>query len=171
VQKLVLYSSVVFDRQYEEVLFWRLQADKEEISQEDAQKQIDSVYIKYQDLKSSVEAFNMLEKADSLANIYHPVTIYSQRNEYTFNFDIPFDYLLQLQLPILTVYGTEDLKSRDCERLPMFFTKAGKDNLTMMPVLGCDHFFVKKTKDSMGVSTEEYMGNAVLSKIEEWLSK
>jgi pimeloyl-ACP methyl ester carboxylesterase len=172
VQKLVLYSCGIFDRYVEEILEWRLKSDRKEISAEEATEKINRLYIDYQGLKEWKAYFQDAIPNEKKANFWEDVAAYSRDNSCSFNFDISLDHLLQINIPILAVYGTEDLKARDNELLPLFFIRANKTNLTMMPVNNCNHFFVEKTMDSQtGEIKEEYVGDKVFADIEKWFKK
>lgn len=167
VQKLILYSSGVLDRHVEEILYWRQLADCNSISAEEAQNEINDVYVRYQELKqyfNSCQENNYLPSEDLL--IRHNSAI----NDYSYNFDIPLDYLLKIDIPILCVYGTSDLKARDNDMLPLYFARENKNNLTMLPIMNCDHLFVETKIDTeSGEEVKTYIGDEVFSKIVKWM--
>ena len=169
VQKLIFYSVGIFDRYLQEIYDWRLKADKGKISIEDAFAQINTVYKRYENLKNWVEENEEIFKQE---NTTLSDNTYSAISNYSYNFDIPINYLLKIDIPILAVYGTNDIKTRDNDMLPLFFTRAGKNNLSMLPVFGCDHFFVKNTLDleTGKIIESKYMGDEVFEEIEKWIS-
>jgi pimeloyl-ACP methyl ester carboxylesterase len=170
VQKLVVQACGVLDRLVEQVFEYRLMADKGEISTEQAQEWINHLYEAYQ-WRHDYSTQNQF-KYDSAKTKSPEEWHYRMMTDATYNFDIMLPRLQNINCPILFVYGTADTKVRENEMLPFFFTRWGKKNLTMMPVLDADHIFVKTITDKeTGEKKQEWFGNEVFADIEKWLSK
>ncbi len=165
--KLILYASGVVDRHYEEILQWRQLADCGKVSNEEAQKNIDEIYKRYKNLRDYANSYKNETKSitDDLYKHNHFI------NDYSYNFDIPIDYLTKINTPILCVYGTNDLKSRNNDMLPLIFIRLNKNNLTMMPIMNCNHLFVEKRINTETNQEENvYIGNQVLDKVIKWIN-
>ena len=167
IDRLILYSSGIVDRHHEEILQWRQLADCGNISDDEAQKNIDEIYKRYADLRDYVDYF----RDNPEANIENVEQHNHFMNDYTYNFDIPINYLTKIDIPILNVYGMRDLKARDNDMLPLIFTRLNKDNITIMPLPDCNHLFVRETINDEGKIEQEYIGDSVLVKILQWLQE
>ena len=172
VAKIVPFSSGILDRSYEEILYWRQLADLKQITHEEAQRNIDDVYESYFQKRDYYKYFEQNPNAEIAYNAT-PDQHYRILTDYSYNFgEVSLDYLLKIDIPILCVYGTDDIKARDNDMLPLFFARAGKNNITMLPQLYCDHsFFERKPNEETGEIEEKYLGNEVFRQIFEWLSK
>jgi pimeloyl-ACP methyl ester carboxylesterase len=169
VQKLVVEACGTLDRLVEQVFEYRLMADKGEISPQQAQEWINILYETYQ-RRYDYSTQNPF-KYDSAKTSYPEEWHYRMMTDATYNFDIILPRLERINCPILFVYGTADTKVRENEMLPFFFTRWGKKNLTMMPVLGADHTFVKTIIDKeTGEKKQDYIGDEVFADIEKWFS-
>lgn len=170
IQKLILYSSGVLDLKVQEIYLWRQLSDENKVSEEEAQKNIDAIYQNYLSLKDYFDYFQKSRDRSDLKDKMELVNHYNALAAYSYNFDLSLDYLLKVDMPILCVYGTDDLKCRDNDMLPLYFARANKSNLTMMPMLYCNHLFIQtKIDNKSGEKTEKYIGDEVFSKIEKWL--
>lgn len=168
VQRLVLQSCSILDRYTEQIHEYRLLADKELIGADTAQQKIKDVYVYYQYLKDYSTHFT--SEIDITKSPYSEVEHYRLMSDATYNFDIILFQLQNINCPVLVVYGTADIKARDNDLLPLFFTRWGKKNLTMMPILDCDHLFVKTMIDKQTKEKkQEYIGKEVFVDIEKWL--
>ena len=168
VQKIVPFSSGILDRYYEEILYWRQLSDLKQISQEEAQQNIDEVYKRY---LSGRDYYNYFEQNPNAESSFPFQEHHSILTNYSYNFEeISLNYLLKIDIPILCVYGTSDIKSIDNDMLPLFFARANKNNLTMLPKLYCDHsFFERKHNPKTGEMEEKYIANEVFKEIFLWL--
>jgi pimeloyl-ACP methyl ester carboxylesterase len=167
VQKIVMYACSAFDRCSEEIFDIRLKAELQELTQQDAVTNISRIYVRYQNMKNWVEQHlqDTVLQQYAHSNISNALNIYSTINNYSFEYqNISLNHLLNIQIPILVVYGTKDTKSLLNEYLPLYFTKNNKHNLTMMPILNCDHVFVRCTDN-------KYVGDEVLAKIIAWFDE
>lgn len=170
VQKLILYSSGVLDLKIQDIYLWRQLADEKKVSEEEAQKNIDAIYQNYLSLKDYSDYFKKERDRSDLKGKMELVNHYNALAAYTYNFDLSLDYLLKIDVPILCVYGTDDLKCRDNDMLPLYFARANKSNLTMMPMLHCNHFFMQTIIDKeTGQKSEKYIGDEIFGRIEKWL--
>ncbi|GHV34311.1 hypothetical protein FACS1894178_1570 [Bacteroidia bacterium] len=168
VQRLVLQSTSIMDRYAEQIHECRLLADKGQISAEEAQQRINSIYQYYQYLKDYSTYFETETDITTLSEIEH----YNYMTDASYNFDVILSQLQHIDCPILVVYGTADIKTRDNDLLPLFFTRWGKDNLNLMPIVDCNHIFVKTITDKQtNEQKQEYIGDEVFADIEKWLSK
>ncbi|MDL2314964.1 alpha/beta hydrolase [Bacteroidales bacterium OttesenSCG-928-C19] len=170
VKKIVPYSCGILDRLYEEILEWRKQADLGKVSHEDAQKNIDMLHKRYAGNRKFQSFFKQYPNAE-ISGL--PENHYRGMTDCSYNFDdISLNHLLQIDIPILCVYGTDDIKARDNDMLPSFFTRADKENLTMLPKLYCDHFFIeRKPNPQTGKVEEKYIGHEVFNEIFQWLKE
>ncbi len=66
---------------------------------------------------------------------------------YTFS-QPPLVYLLQIDIPILVAYGTNDVGAETNDLLPLSFARAGKKNLTLLPYLHYNHSFFEVQYDA-----------------------
>jgi pimeloyl-ACP methyl ester carboxylesterase len=170
IQKLILYSSGVLDLKIQEVYSWRQLADAKKVSAEEAQKNIDAIYQNYISLKNYYDYFKKSWDRNDLNSKMDTIKHYNNLANYTYNYYVALDDLLKINIPILCVYGTDDLKCRDNDMLPLFFAREKKSNLTMLPILNCNHLFVETTiEKETGKKSEKYIGDEVFSKIEKWL--
>jgi pimeloyl-ACP methyl ester carboxylesterase len=171
VQRLILQATSILDRTFERVFEYRLLADKGLMSSEEAQERIDHIYEMYQwkhDYRTQFTHKYDSEKSPYDNEQWH----YNAMNDAIWNFDIMLPKLQHLNMPILAVYGTADLKTRANDLLPHFFTRWGKKNLTMLPIIDADHTFVKTIIDKeTNERKQEYIGDEVFAEIEKWLSK
>ena len=171
VQKLILYSSGVLDMKIQEIYRWRQLADAKKITADEAQKNIDAVYKNYLELKEYCDYFKKNSERSELKNKMELVSHYNTLASYAYNFEISLDDLLKVNIPVLSVYGSDDLKCRDNDMLPLYFARANKSNLTMMPMLNCNHLFIQTIIDKeTGSKSEKYIGDEVFGRIEKWLS-
>ncbi len=134
---------------------------RKELTPEQAQQNIDSVYEKLHGLKYWVNR-KELQKKD-------PKNYAFSYTNYTFNFDTSLDYLLKIKGPLLVVYGTNDPASESNDLLPYFFMKAHKSNLTIQCYPGYDHNYTKWSPDAKGKLQEEDHWADVFDKIDQWL--
>lgn len=171
IQKLILYSSGILDMRMQEIYSWRQLADAKKVSADEAQKNIDAIYQNYISLKNYYDYFKKSWDRNDLKNKMDLIKHYNALASYTYNYNISLDDLLKINIPILCVYGTDDLKCRDNDMLPLFFARANKSNLSMLPILNCNHIFIETTiEKETGKKSEKYIGDEVFSKIEKWLS-
>lgn len=172
VQRLVLKSAGIFGREDEQVFEIRHLMDRGEISSKEAQERINALYKWSQSLKDYSIRFALEDDFDpentSASKAHH----YAIMTHATFTFDIILPRLQNISVPILAVFGTDDIRSRCNDFLPFFFTRWKKNNLTMMPILDVDHHFVGTIIDpETGKQRREFIGNEVFSRIMEWFSK
>ncbi|MRT93866.1 alpha/beta hydrolase [Ancylomarina sp. 16SWW S1-10-2] len=161
VSKLVFMSGCIFDRKYQEINSLRQRADYRIITHRNAQSKIDSIYENYRDLKKSINYCVDTTNLD----------YYFYRDDYSFNFDPSLQYLLQFNQPTLVVYGSADQKSRELDLLPMFYTRANKDNLTFKCYPNYDHNYFEREYDTKGnILSEKFNWIDVFKAVDDWLS-
>lgn len=164
INKTVCMSSSPFDRQSGFIRTIRLKSEMGLITQESAQFKIDSIYNQYDYIKKGYEELQQQKNFDSL-NFYH------FKNDYSFNFDPPLNYLLKINTPLCVVYGTQDPVSYDNDLLPLFFSRANKTNLTIKCYPGFDHNYVRTQYDNDGkIVKTEYNWFKVFEDMDNWLN-
>ncbi|OFX16521.1 MAG: hypothetical protein A2033_05540 [Bacteroidetes bacterium GWA2_31_9] len=164
IKKAVCMSSSPFDRQSGFIRAIRLKQEMGLITSELAQNKIDSLYERYNYIKNGYEELLKQKSYDSM-NFYH------FKNDYSFNFDPPINYMLKINTPLLVVYGTKDPVSYDNDLLPLFFSRANKSNLTIKCYPNYDHNYVCRQYDNDGnIVKTEYNWFKVFEDIDIWLN-
>lgn len=137
-----------------------------QISELSANKMIDSISSAYK-LTCKYGVLNIPDNAE--------LDYYYFRNDYSFGSVNSFDDLMKINNPILIVYGTDDKNNfavLDNDLLPLYFTKAGKTNLTVQCYPGFDHNYFSKEYDDQGsVLKEIFNWPMVFTRIDEWIRK
>ncbi|MCL2682916.1 MAG: alpha/beta fold hydrolase [Bacteroidales bacterium] len=165
VQRLVIQACGVLGRLTGKGYEHRRLMDIGQISSEEAQKRIDEVYARYQWLQE-------YSKSDRKESPYSDEDHSAIMNDVSWNFDIMLPRLQNINCPLLFVFGTADIQTRENDLLPFFFTRWGKDNLTMMPILDANHTFMKTITDpETSEKKQEYIGQEVFARIVEWFEK
>jgi dienelactone hydrolase len=126
------------------------------ITQEQAQKQINSLYDEW-------------EKINQKPN--ETKSYGGDTNKAWTSFSMPLvSYLLQIKVPLLIAYGTADIVADYCDLLPIDFIRAGKHNYTLKPYLGSDHSFQEAVYDKAGnkVSSRDHWED-LTKDIFDWL--
>ncbi len=165
IKKVVCLSSGLFDRESGFIRQIREQEHSGAISPDRAQAEIDSIYTQYNNLKGYVD--QELAKGGSAEREITPYL-----NNYSFDYAPSLDNFLKIKIPILVVYGTDDPVSSDNDLLPLFFTRAGKTNLTLKCYQGYEHNFYSYEHDSTGrVTKENFNWPEVFQYVDEWLRK
>jgi pimeloyl-ACP methyl ester carboxylesterase len=124
VTHLGLFSPNPFGRVDEFIRRARLDAQLGRISWEEA----DSIMNHYYDFFETAHQTDSLRSNPSL----------KAWNSFSETF---FDDWLELDIPIYLAYGTEDRAADLCDVVPLFFIKAGKNNLTLRRYLRLGHNF------------------------------
>ena len=110
------------------------------ISQEEGQKQIESIYEMWRQINESPNAIT---------------TEFGDPNKTWTSFSKPqIDELLKIKQPLYVVYGTADITSNFCDLLPIFFIREHKNNLTLKPYLGLEHNFFEIDNDGHPIYTK-----------------
>ena len=170
VNKLVLYSSGIMDRSYEKILELRQIDDCNRESDSVRQQQIFDVYHNLSNQRKYVDQSNLNNNNQLRSNISLSHNLFSIYNDFSFHEEMLSNYLLKLDLPILMVYGTLDMKARDNDIIPFFFIQKNKSNLTILPKLNCNHFFEEIQFDkSLNKEIKVFKGYEVYNDILLWL--
>ncbi|MBR9855446.1 MAG: alpha/beta hydrolase [Algicola sp.] len=124
---------------YDFILMERLSALNGEKSNEEAQSNIDSLYVEfekiYQDPKSTTKEW--------FGETYYKWS--------SFTLNSPIENMLRLDIPILYVAGGEDRHSiLNMDYAKLEFMRKGKNNLTYKVYPNCDHFFMEAKTDESG---------------------
>ncbi len=120
---------------------------------------IDSVYQKVEYTKEAVKYKD---------NPYYPLF----RSDYSFYSELNYEYLLQIKVPLLVVYGLEDVKSLDNSLLPILFKSKNKSNLEVFCYPYYDHNFMISHKDKAGgVVIDEFGWTNVMKDVLNWMEK
>ncbi|SDD37540.1 alpha/beta hydrolase family protein [Williamwhitmania taraxaci] len=165
IKKVACLSAGIFDRQSGTIMHIREQERGGIITHDKAQEYINAIYEHYSGLKQYVEEKLARESG------YAP-EIASYMNSYSFDYEPALNNLLKIRIPLLVIYGTNDLGSLDNDLLPLFFTRAGKVNLTMKCYPGYDHNFFSYDCDSEGkVVKENFNWPEVFLFVSNWLQK
>lgn len=123
---------------YDFILNERVSALKGERSNEDAQANIDSLYVEFE---------KIYKDPKSTTKEWFGETYYKWSS---FTLNSPIDNMLKLNIPILYVAGGEDRHSiLNMDYAKLEFLRKGKDNLTYKVYPNCEHFFMEtKTNES-----------------------
>lgn len=91
-------------------------------------------------------------------------------NNSAFSFSINYvPYLMQIDVPILIAYGTEDIGAENCDLLPLEFIRNNKFNFTMKPYLNLDHNFFELENDKPNYQKGHW--NDVIEDIILWIEE
>jgi pimeloyl-ACP methyl ester carboxylesterase len=137
----------------------RREALQKKISPDVAQRNIDSSYV----LMRKMYANRDDDTTKGFGDSYKSMASFSEPL---------LPYLLKINVPLFVAYGTDDITSDYCDLLPLDFTRNGKNNLTLVPYLDCDHSFNRIKYDEQGkeVSREE-LWDKVANDFFTWLSR
>ncbi len=160
-KKIVCLSSSPFDRTSYEIKQCRRKFMNGEINEYEASHFIDSIYNYGKNVKNYIESKNKYSTNESLK-------YYWIRNIYSYNFDVStLDRMLQIDIPILVLYGFNDEISNENDLLPLIFLRHNKDNLTMHAFPSYDHnFFSNTNSEEPEFNWQKVSGYAI-----DWLSK
>lgn len=165
IKQIVCASSGLFDRHSGLIRQIREQEHAQIINHQKANMMIDSVYNQYYQLKGYVE--QEIGIVNGVTNKVVPFL-----NRYSFNYEMPLDNLLKVDIPILVVYGTNDIDSIDNDLLPLFCTRAGKSNITVKSFPGYNHDFISYEYDSDGgIVGVNYNWPVVFQFVNDWIQK
>jgi len=116
----------------------------------EAQSNIDSIYIKWESICRGVNKNNQVD---------------SDQTWMSFS-DVYIDILVALKMPLYIAYGTEDMGGQFCDFLPIYFELANKTNYLLRPFIGCGHNFEEIMPDGSHNYDKMYWSEAV----EEFIS-
>ena len=124
---------------YDFILNERVSAIKDEKSNEEAQRNIDSLYKEFE---------KIYEDPKSTTKEWFGESYYKWSS---FTLNSPIDNMLKLDIPILYVAGGEDHHSiLNMDYAKLEFLRKGKNNLTYKVYPNCDHFFMETKTDESG---------------------
>ena len=137
----------------------REQVDRGEMTPEQGQEMIESLYAWWADIQKHPTALT-----NAPADTYRAWQSFSIRS---------LDNLLRINTPLYIAYGTADKEiASSLDYLPLDFIARGKDNLTLKPYFDHDHQFFRMTRDTSGkIIDKEYRGDDVAKDWMEWLRK
>ncbi|GAB4035782.1 dienelactone hydrolase family protein [Spirosoma gilvum] len=155
----ILFSGHTGRRFENPIYSTRQQIEKREISPEEGQKQIESLYAWWADIQKHPTALT-----NSPGDTYRAWQSFSIRN---------LDNLLRINGPLYIAYGTADKEiAPGLDYLPLEFIEKGKTNLTLKAYHDHDHQFFKLKRDATGqIIDKEYNGEAVAKDWMEWLEQ
>ncbi|WP_080054060.1 dienelactone hydrolase family protein [Spirosoma aerolatum] len=155
----ILFSGHAGRRFENPIYSTRQQIEKGEISAEEGQKQIESLYAWWADIQKHPTALT-----NSPGDTYRAWKSFSIRN---------LDNLLRINTPLYIAYGTADKEiAPGLDYLPLEFIEHGKANLTLKAYHDHDHQFFKLKRDSTRqIIDKEYNGEAVAKEWMEWLDQ
>ena len=124
---------------YDFILHERISAFNGEKSNEEAQSNIDSLYIEFE---------KIYKDPKSTTKEWYGETYYKWSS---FTLDAPIDNMLKLDIPILYVAGGEDRHSiLNMDYAKLEFLRKGKNNMTYKVYPNCNHFFMEIKTDISG---------------------
>lgn len=124
---------------YDFILNERVSALRGEKSNEEAQANIDSLYVEFEKIYKDPKSTTKEWFGES----------YYKWSSFTLN--SPIDNMLKLDIPILYVAGGEDKHSiLNMDYAKLEFLRKGKNNLTYKVYPNCDHFFMETKTDESG---------------------
>lgn len=126
------------------------------ISSEEAQKNIDRLYLQWKKM-----CLNANNTDRTTGDSFKTITSFSEPL---------LPYLLKINVPVFVGYGTNDITADYCDLLPLDFDRLGKTNLTLKPYLDCDHNFSKVTYSKAGeIISKEDLWEKVSDDIFKWI--
>lgn len=144
---------------YDFILMERMAALNGEKSNEEAQKNIESLYAEFE---------KIYEDPKSTTKEWFGETYYKWSS---FTLTSPLENMLQLDIPILYIAGGTD---RHCilnmDYANLEFMRKGKDNLTYKVFPNCDHYFMEATSDESGKTEWKDHLDEVNEFVLEWVN-
>lgn len=124
---------------YDFILMERVSALNGEQSNEEAQSNIDSLYIEFEKIYNDP----LSTEKEWFGETYYKWS--------SFTLNSPLENMLQLDIPILYVAGGNDRHSiLNMDYAKLEFLRKGKHNLTYKVFPNCDHFFMETQTDESG---------------------
>ncbi|MCG8332561.1 MAG: hypothetical protein MI974_33055 [Chitinophagales bacterium] len=124
---------------YDFILNERVSALNGKQSNEEAQSNIDSLYVEFEKIYNDPK---------STAKEWFGETYYKWSS---FSLSSPLENMLKLDIPILYIAGGEDHHSiLNMDYAKLEFLRKGKDNMTYKVFPNCDHFFMETKTDKSG---------------------
>lgn len=125
---------------YDFIMQERLAAQQGEISNEEAQLHIDSLYAEYE---------KIYQDPKSTTKEWYGETYYKWSS---FTLTSPLENMLKLNIPILYIAGGADQNQNiiNMDYAKLEFMRKGKTNLTYLVFPACDHYFLETRIESSG---------------------
>ncbi|MGV0966130.1 hypothetical protein [Empedobacter falsenii] len=150
VTNLGLFSANPFGRIDQNIRAYRKDAEKKEISWQEADKAIEQEYQFYKDANNS-------EKLKNNPNLIAWKS-----------FSEPFiNDLLKINKPIYLAYGTNDIASDLCDLVPLYFIKSNNNNLTYKRYLNLEHNFFEVDENGIANHNKPHW-EEVMNTFIEW---
>ena len=147
---LGLFSANPFGRIDQNIRAYRKDAEKKEISWQEADKAIEQEYQFYKDANNS-------EKLKNNPNLIAWKS-----------FSEPFiNDLLKINKPIYLAYGTNDIASDLCDLVPLYFIKSNNNNLTYKRYLNLEHNFFEVDENGIANHNKPHW-EEVMNTFIEW---
>lgn len=160
VSKIALLGTHIGDRFTEATRKIRNLERLMQVSRQDAQNQIDSLYKSYIDL---------YENRENNEKLFDNNTYFSYAS---FTFPNISTKLMKLKTRALLVYGTNSLQDIDCDELRYELIKKQKVNIIIKPYVGLDHnFFEVKEDTATGNRVKLYNWDKVFRETVNWLKQ
>ncbi|RIV18062.1 alpha/beta hydrolase [Fibrisoma montanum] len=157
VTHLIVSSGFLDGRQQGLIRQERFRGLTGEISQEDAQRNVEARQNQWLEI--------CRDSLSSSAKVGDP-----PRTTYSFSHPYNKDYLLSLSIPILVIYGTADIAATSNDILPLEFARRGKTNLTLKAYPDHDHTYHKLVYGAdRKVINKIYNGVTVEKEYFQWL--
>lgn len=158
-ERVVVWGGIALPQYYDLVIDYRLQAERGEISRNDAQSKIEELY---QNIKSiQANPFDTISRFEGEA----------YRRWSSFGPYSAVDDMLLLDVPLLMVQGGADRNAPvlNSDFAMIAFLSAGKSNLTYWVYPDLDHFF--QTVDAQTPANEVSRAKQVWGRIWEWVTR
>ena len=153
VTHLGLFSANPFGRIDQRIRNYRKEAERKEITWQEADKKIEDTYLMY---KESYNDNTLAEKPYLLA-------------WKSFSRPLLNDWL-KIKIPTYLAYGTEDVATDLCDLVPLFFIQNAKNNLTFKRYLNLEHNFFEVDENGK-VNYEKEHWKEVMNEFINWTKK
>jgi hypothetical protein len=153
VTHLGLFGANPFGRIDQNIRSYRKEAERKEISWEDADLRIENTYKMY---KESYDEQVLREKPYLLA-------------WKSFSRPLINDWL-KINIPTYLAYGTADIASDLCDLVPLFYIQNSKDNLTYKRYLNLEHNFFEVNENGT-VNYEKENWKEIMNEFIKWTKK
>jgi pimeloyl-ACP methyl ester carboxylesterase len=157
--KVVHMSASIFGRHSQNIQALYSDIVKKNLSHEEFVSKTKKIYEYLKTEKNFYETDTIPKKFD--LNYY----IWLSNN--SFNIDITANYLSKLIVPVLFVYGTADIKSFDCNLIPLILLNTDV-NYTLIPFAGYEHNYFEIDEQDNPIY-EKYHWLEVFDTIVKWL--
>ena len=157
---LLLFGGNGLNQLFDPIINARMKATRGQISEVDAQKEIDSLFTEYKNIYRDKK------------NTDKEWWGHSYKRWASFTETDPYKYLLELEIPIYIANGSLDENSvLSADYIQLEFIKNGKDNLTYKIYSNCDHQFNEIITENGKFIEAKPKLNIVMESAFEWLKK